>query len=129
MPEIVAIAEIVTLFSLGGIAGACVGKALDNTFLGSVAKCVLDLQHLRISTYSFAMVVGVATTTNATPLALLDLAMATYPCRSKWCTSNNERVLQDNVLPRITRVATRIMSQHQEVVATCAIATPKVWLL
>jgi len=38
-------------------------------------------------------------------------------------------VLQDNVLPRITRVATRIISQHQEVVATCAIATPNVWLL
>jgi len=37
--------------------------------------------------------------------------------------------LQDNVLPCITRVATRIMSQHQEVVAICAIAMPKVWLL
>ena len=68
------------------------------------------------------MVIGVATATNATPWVLLDLAMATWPCRSKWCTSNDERVLQDNVLPRITRVAIRIMSQHQEVVATCAIA-------
>jgi len=75
------------------------------------------------------MVIGVATATNATPWVLLDLAMATWPCRSKWCTSNDERVLQDNVLPRITCVATRIMLQHQEVVATCAIAMPKVWLL
>ena len=69
------------------------------------------------------MVVGVAIATNAIPLALLDLAMATCPCRSKWCTSSDKRVLQDNVLPRITHVATKIMSQHQEVVATCAIAT------
>jgi len=71
----------------------------------------------------------VAKATNATPQELPDLAMATCPYRSKWCTCNDERVLQDNVLPRITRVATMIMSQHQEVVATCAIATPKVWLL
>jgi hypothetical protein len=87
--------------------------------------------------------------------------MATCPCHSKWCTSNDERVLQDNVLPCITRVATRIMWwqhvqlpcprfgcykvqpllhhitnvatrpmwQHQEVVATCVIAMPKIWLL
>jgi len=32
-------------------------------------------------------------------------------------------------LLRIASVATRIMSQHQDVVATCAIATLKVWLL
>jgi len=37
-PKIVAILEITTLFSLGGIAGTCVGKALDNAFLLSVAK-------------------------------------------------------------------------------------------
>ena len=49
-PKIVAIAEIATLFSLGGIAGACMGKALDNAFLLSVAKCVLDLQHLGVAT-------------------------------------------------------------------------------
>ena len=49
-PKIVAIAEIVTLFLLGGIAGACVGKALDNAFLGSVANCVLvaTLRHCNI---------------------------------------------------------------------------------
>jgi len=46
----VAIAEIAALFSLGAVAGACVGKALDNAFLGSVAKCVLDLQHLGVAT-------------------------------------------------------------------------------
>jgi hypothetical protein len=49
-PEIVVIAEIATLFLLGGVAGACMGKALDNAFLGSVAKCVLDLQHLGVAT-------------------------------------------------------------------------------
>ena len=49
-PKIVAISEIATLFSLGGIAGACMGKALDNAFLLSVAKCVLDLQHLGVAT-------------------------------------------------------------------------------
>jgi hypothetical protein len=49
-PEIVAITEIATLFSLEGVADACVGKALDNTFLGSVAKCVLDLQHPGVAT-------------------------------------------------------------------------------
>jgi hypothetical protein len=48
--EIVAIVEIATLFSLGGVAGACMGKALDNAFLESVAKCVLDLQHLGVAT-------------------------------------------------------------------------------
>ena len=42
-PKIVAIAEIATLFSLGGVVGVCVGKALDNAFLESVAKCVLNL--------------------------------------------------------------------------------------
>jgi hypothetical protein len=46
----VAISKIATLFSLGGVAGACVGKALDNVFLLSVAKCVLDLQHLGVAT-------------------------------------------------------------------------------
>jgi hypothetical protein len=49
-PKIVAIAEIATLFSLGGVAGACVSKYLDNTFLESVAKCVLDLQYLGVAT-------------------------------------------------------------------------------
>jgi hypothetical protein len=49
-PEIVAIAEIATLFSLGGVADTCMGKALDNAFLGSVAKYVLNLQHLSIAT-------------------------------------------------------------------------------
>jgi len=49
-PKIVAISEIATLFSLGGIAGACMGKALDNAFLLSVAKCVLDLQYLGVAT-------------------------------------------------------------------------------
>ena len=49
-PKIVAILEIATLFSLGGVAGACVGKALDNAFLLSVAKCVLDLQHVGVAT-------------------------------------------------------------------------------
>jgi hypothetical protein len=50
-PEIVAISEIATLFfSLGGVAGACVGKALDNAFLLSVAKCIFDLQHLGVAT-------------------------------------------------------------------------------
>ena len=49
-PKIVAILEIATLlFSLGGVAGACVGKVLDNAFLFSVAKCVLDLQHLGVA--------------------------------------------------------------------------------
>ena len=48
-PEIVAISEIATLFSLGGVVGACVGKALDNAFLLSVAKCVSDLQHLGVA--------------------------------------------------------------------------------
>jgi hypothetical protein len=48
--EIVAISEIATLFSLGGVAGACVGKALDNAFLLSVAKCILDLQDLSVAT-------------------------------------------------------------------------------
>jgi len=71
----------------------------------------------------------VATTTNAMPYVLLDLAMSTCLCRSKWCTSNDESVLQDNILPRIMRVATKIMPQHQEVVATYTITTPKVWLL
>jgi hypothetical protein len=55
--------------------------------------------------------------------------MATCSCRCKWCINNDEHVLQDNVLPRITCVAIRIMLQHQKVVATCTIATPKVWLL
>jgi hypothetical protein len=35
---------------LGGVVGACVGKALDNAFLLSIAKCVLDLQHLGVAT-------------------------------------------------------------------------------
>jgi hypothetical protein len=30
-----------------------VGKALDNVFLLSVAKCVLDLQHLDVANISF----------------------------------------------------------------------------
>jgi hypothetical protein len=34
---------------LGGVADACVGKVLDNTFLLSVGKCVLDLQNLGIA--------------------------------------------------------------------------------
>ena len=33
-----------------GVAGSCVGKALDNAFLLSVAKCVLDLQHIGVAT-------------------------------------------------------------------------------
>jgi hypothetical protein len=50
-PKIVAISKIATLFfSLGGVAGACVGKALDNAFLLSVAKYILDLQHLGVAT-------------------------------------------------------------------------------
>ena len=49
-PKIVAISEIATLFLLGGVAGTCVGKALDNAFMLSIAKCVLDLQHLGIAT-------------------------------------------------------------------------------
>jgi hypothetical protein len=48
--KIIAIAEIATLFSLGGVAGACVDIAWDNAFLRNVAKCVLDLQPLGVAT-------------------------------------------------------------------------------
>ena len=39
-----------TYFTLRGVASSCVGKALDNAFLESIVKCILDLQCLGVAT-------------------------------------------------------------------------------